>query len=60
MTKANDIMNEEIVGYCHYCKEAVCVEGDHVYKNGDGIVKLYHINCWKQTNNIEDEVNFDN
>jgi hypothetical protein len=52
--------NEEIIGYCHYCKEEIRSDDEHVYKNGNGIAKLYHIACWKLQNNITEEVEFDN
>lgn len=52
--------NEDPIGYCNYCKSSIHEDDEHVYKNGDGIAKLYHIECWKQKNNIEEEVDFDN
>ena len=51
--------NEEIIGYCHYCKEVITSENEYIYKNGDGVAKLYHIECWKLQNNISEEVEFE-
>lgn len=55
----DDEIEVDILGFCNYCKNSVGMGDEHVYKNGDGIPKLYHIECWLQKNNIKEEVNFD-
>jgi len=48
----DDIINseEEIVGYCKYCKDEVFAGEDFIKKNGD----IFHEFCFKQLHAIDD------
>ena len=48
--------NNEILGYCAYCKDPIDNEGeDYVVRNK----KLFHLDCWNQiqlSNLLESEI----
>ena len=61
MTIKNNIFNrgeieeEKIIAWCVYCK-------DPIYENEDFHKQkslMYHSDCWKQKNNIVEELRFD-
>ena len=47
----NQKNEQEIVGYCIYCKEPIYEDDAYVQKNGN----MYHIDCWASMHNGLDE-----
>jgi len=61
MTNKNNILKEgkseepEVIGWCSYCKDAIFETDDYVKNNGS----IHHVECWKQENDIIEELKFD-
>ncbi len=54
-TETNNDSKGEFLGYCAYCKNPVYQNEEHVNKK-DGV---YHLECWKQKNGFEEELDFE-
>ena len=48
-------IDKDIIGYCSYCKDEIHVGEEYVVNNGD----ILHIDCWKVTHKIIEELDFD-
>ena len=51
----NENINDDVIGWCTYCKESICSIDDYVKKAG----QFYHVDCWKLKNNFVEELEFD-
>lgn len=53
--KKGKTKDPEIIAWCSYCKDAIYEEDEYVKNNGS----VHHLDCWKQKNNVIEELNLD-
>jgi len=53
--ESDEAINDDIISWCAYCKDAIYFEDDYVKKKG----QFYHEDCWKQKHNFVEELEFE-